>query len=373
MKILHIVKLFFPPERGGVEIFARELCDELVNLGHEVRVLCVSNDNKFHNEKIGNLSIIRPPLWKRLFSMPISFSAFFHTKKHLEWADIIHFHHPNPWFNFIMCFLRIETPLLIQWHSDIVRQKYLMPLYKPFQNILLKKTKIIVGTTPIYIKNSPHLKPFKNKCTYIPISINPNRFIENKKLTQKIKQKFKDKPIIFSLGRLVKYKGFEYLIEAAKDIEAYFLIGGTGPLYNKLQNKIKLSGINNKVILLGMLNDEELPSYYSACNIFVLPSITKNEAFGLVQLEAMMFGKPVISTNIENSGVSWVNKHHESGLIVEPHNSYELSSAIKQLLTDKTLYNKLSNGAKNRFNRLFNIRNIAEQYIEIYKKIYDKT
>ncbi len=181
----------------------------------------------------------------------------------------------------------------------------------------------------------------------------------------------KVKKIIFSLGRLVYYKGFEYLIDSAKYLsEDYIiLIGGIGPLYKELDNKIKLLKLENKVKLLGRIEDNDLGNYYEACDIYSLSSIVKSEAFGIVQIEAMSFSKPVIATKIKGSGVDWVNKHKESGINVNPKNGEELANAIKKIISNHNLYKKYSQGAKNRFEENFNREIMVESIYKLYSEL----
>lgn len=179
---------------------------------------------------------------------------------------------------------------------------------------------------------------------------------------KKIKQKYPNKKILFSLGRLVKYKGFIYGIEAMKNVEnAVYLIGGSGPLGEKFRKYIEENNLKEKVILLGRVTSEDVESFYQACDIYLFPSVMQSEAFGIVQLEAMRYGKPVINTNL-GTGVNYVSIHGETGLTVEPANSEELSKAIKTLLEDAPLREKLGQNARRRVEMLFDIDRIKYQY-----------
>jgi len=366
MKILHIVKLFYPPEIGGVELFVNEISKELAK-EHEVAVLCASNDNNTKTEKIDGYTVYRSGSLGRLFSTPIAPTAYFHMKKIVSHYDVIHFHHPNPLFTLLYWIIRPDQRLIVHWHSDIVRQWYFMPFFKPFQDFLLKRADRIVCTTPNYMESSPHLKNFREKCVAVPLGINPDRLVVDEERLKRIKQEYSDKKMIFTLGRLVPYKGFEYLIKAAKDINAYILIGGSGKLKSELEELIEKEGVGDKVRLLGRLENTEIPAYFKACDIFVLPSVTRNEAFGIVQMEAMFFGKPLVSTNIPGSGVSWVNQNNYSGYTVEPRRPDSLSKAINSILDNDDEYKRFSENAKKRFENEFYIEKTAKRLIEIFK------
>lgn len=186
---------------------------------------------------------------------------------------------------------------------------------------------------------------------------------------RKIKDRYKGKKIIFSLGRLVTYKGYEFLIAATKYLKDNYmiLIGGTGALREKLQEEINSMHLRGKVKLLGHVSDEELPSYYGACDVFCLSSVQKTEAFGIVQIEAMSCGKPVVATKIPHSGVSWVNAHEESGINVVPGDAYALAKAIEAIAENGAAYDRYSEGALNRYQKLFT----KEKMIAKCKELYD--
>lgn len=214
------------------------------------------------------------------------------------------------------------------------------------------------------------MKPFEDKKKIaVPIGIRPVKYDE--KTVGKIKNLYENKKIVFSLGRLVGYKGFEYLIKAANYLpdDYIILIGGSGPLKDELKSLIDSNNLNGKVKLLGRVEDNELPAYYGACDIFVLSSIWKTEAFGIVQIEAMSCGKPVVATNIPESGVDWVNKDGFSGINVKPEDSKELAKAILDVTKSNETYERFSSQARERFNQLFTLDGMVEKCYNIYSEI----
>ncbi len=259
------------------------------------------------------------------------------------------------------------------WHSDIYKQKRLLLFYLPFQNWLINRADLIVGTTPVYIEESPFLRRVQDKTTYLPIGI--NSITPNQDTVIGIKNKYSDKKIIFSVGRLVEYKGYKYLVDAAKYLsdDYVILIAGDGPLKEDLQNRIAENNLSDKVKLLGFVSNEDKYAYFGASELFCLSSIQKSEAFAIVQIEAMSCGKPIVATNILGSGVPWVNKHGESGLNVETKNSEELSNAIKNICEDKQLYEKLCLQAKERYETLFTKSTMIDNCLSIYTKLFTKT
>ena len=283
--------------------------------------------------------------------------------------DIIHIHHPDPMACLALFFSGYKGKVDLHWHSDILKQKVILKFYKPFQNWLIKRADLIVGTTPVYVKESPFLQKVQEKTDYIPIGINP--IILKQEAVNKIKGCYLGRKIIFSLGRLVEYKGYEYLIRSAVDLpdNSVVLIGGTGPLMGSLNKLIIDLELEDKVKLIGFISDDDLPNFFNACDVFCLSSIMKTEAFAIVQIEAMSCGKPVVSTEIKGSGVSWVNLNHISGLTVETCNPSALSEALNKILTNEERYEILAKKAKNRYETEFTFDKMINSCIDFYNKL----
>lgn len=176
--------------------------------------------------------------------------------------DIIHIHHPDPMAAMALRLSGYKGKVVLHWHSDILSQKALLRFYLPIQNWLIKRADTIVGTTPVYLAESPYLQGVQEKCRCIPIGIEP--VISDSAREQEIRNEYSGRRIIFSLGRLVEYKGYRYLIEAAKYLDDSFmiLIGGGGPLRESLQREIDEIGVGRRVKLLGKVPQEDLASYY---------------------------------------------------------------------------------------------------------------
>lgn len=370
MRVLHISK-YYPPEAGGIETFVSDLVDQM---SRKVKcdVLCTNKGNKTIIEKKGDVRIIRTATLREIFSTPISSAIIYWLKKINRGYDLIHIHLPNPMANLAYFLVRPKTKLIVHWHSDIVRQKRLLFLYEPLQDWLLKRADKIIATSSNYLESSKYLLKYKNKCMIVPLGLNPTRLYSDKNNVFEIKNKFNNKPIIFSIGRLIYYKGFEYLIKAMQIIDGCLLIGGEGELKNKLKSLIEKLNLQKKVFLLGKVPHKDLGSYYQSCDVFCLPSVEKSEAFGIAQLEAMSFGKPIISTKIHGSGVSFVNKDNITGFVVPPRNHKALAEAINKLLKDNKLKDIFGKNAKERFEKNFSIEKTCEEILKIYKELYRK-
>lgn len=373
MKVLQIGKFY--PIRGGVE---KVMFDMMMGLSQEhvyCDMLCAAAEQQQPGTILLNeyARVLCVPTRVKLAATMISPAMVFQLRKIQSEYDVIHIHHPDPMACLALFLSGYKGPVVLHWHSDILKQKTLLKLYRPLQNWLLRKARFIVGTTPVYVRESPFLQKVQCKVTSIPIGISEVK--PGQERVADIRAKYAGKKIIFSLGRLVEYKGYEYLIKAARRLndDCVVLIGGKGPLKEHLQNLIDEQGVADRVKLIGFIGDKELPDYFGACDLFCLSSIWKTEAFAIVQLEAMACGKPVVATNIPESGVSWVNRNGVSGLNVDPQNADALAEAIITILSDEQLYRRLSEGARQRYETLFTKKLMTENCLAMYQALLHKS
>lgn len=372
MKVVHLSK-YYKPYFGGLESVVSDIAEGQAKLGAEVTVLACDVQHLKAQENIEGVNVIRSREQLSLASTPISLNYIKNTFRNIK-NSIVHIHLPNPLANLALVLsLFIGTKpkkIIVHWHSDIVKQKKLLLLYSPLVNLLLKRADNIIVTSQRYLDSSEQLINFKNKCVVIPIGTKPLEVVDIDKVNT-LKSIY-NKRIIFSLGRHIYYKGFECLIEAIAKLErddVIFLIGGAGPDTDKYRNLIIKNKLQSKVEFIGRVPEDEIPLYFNAADIFCFPSIEKSEAFGVVQLEAMSVGTPVISTDIAGSGVPWVNKHLESGIVCTPNNPEELTSAINKALDNDELLIQLSKGALLRFNQHFTVNKMVESINRIYRNI----
>ena len=362
-KITHVTRYAYP-HIGGIEAVISQINESLPNEDFEKEVLCCSNTEKSSFE-----NGVKYNRCKFLFEVAANtISPEFIWKLSKVDTDILHYHMP---FIFAVIAHFIARPkykkLYITYHSDIVGyDKIMKPFWFIYKKFIEQADKIHV-LSPNIIESSKIINPYKEKCVVIPQGINLEDK-SNDEEVNRIKEKYKGRKILFSLGRLVKYKGFIYGIEAMKKVDnAIYLIGGSGPLKEDFENYIKANHLEDKVELLGRIEDGELDNYYKACNIYLFPSIMQSEAFGIVQLEAMKYSKPVINTNL-GTGVNYVSIHKVTGLTVEPKNSDELANAINKLLNDDNLRETLGQNAKKRVKEVFDIKTNKNKYKELYNE-----
>ena len=362
MKILQLGKFY--PIVGGVEKVMLDLTTGLSQSGVPCDMLCAEAKKGVGDVKLNdNATIFCVPTVKKLCATMIAPRMITRLRSICRDYDIIHVHHPDPMAALALRLSGYEGRVVLHWHSDILKQRHLLKLYQPLQTWLLKRADIIFGTSPIYLAESPFLKDVQSKCKCLPIGILPVPEADAEDV-DRIRQRYHDKKIIFSLGRLVHYKGYQYLIDAARQLPDDYVvaIGGGGQLHDELQQQIDSCGLGQKVTLLGRVADCELPAWFHACHLFCLSSIQKTEAFAIVQAEAMSCGKPIVATKIKGSGVSWVNQHGTSGLNVEPANATALAQAIRQICENPSLYQQLAQGALKRYQQTFTMEKMMENY-----------
>lgn len=370
-KILHVSK-YYPPYSGGIE----DVCYNIVRClagveGIEQKVICFNNCNETIYDTYEKVEVIRVGTLKKIARQALSISYKKELKRLMRSfePDVVHFHAPNPLISYYLCaMLPSDIKLIVHWHSDIVAQKLLYQLVKKQETKLLCRANIIIATSSDYITNSKPLQVFKDKTVVIQNIIDPSKFEYTKEIAQKVEEiiiRYGHKPILLFVGRHVKYKGVQYLLEALKVVgnTCEVIIGGKGPLSRELK------AINNSsnVHFVGRIPEEELVAYYYAADIFVFPSITKNEAFGVVLAEAMYCNTTAITFTIKGSGVNWVNVNGVTGLEVENSNSYKLAAAIDTLLANEELRLNYSSQARKRVEELFVIDRIKEQLIALYQ------
>ena len=360
-KILQLGK-FYPPNVGGIERVMQDICDGMNARGLICDVLCSSSSYNFSYEMLESRArIYRTKSFGKFASTSITPQMIFTLQKLIKAYDIIHLHLPDPMANLALLFANSRNKIIIiHWHSDIIKQKYLLNLYAPLQSWLLTRADKIIGTSPKYIAESAFLQPYHDKCISIPIGIESAApFSKSNREPKKL----------FALGRLVPYKGFEYAIEAMQYLPDHHLyIGGEGILYSKLQAQIKRLHLEHQVTLLGFLDAKEIIKHYKSSSVFLFPSITKNEAFGIAQIEAMSYGLPVISCSIKGSGVDWVNQNNTTGIVVPPRNPQAIANAIATIEKD---YQGFSTRAQQRFASCFSKEVMLDSIQALYLQAYD--
>lgn len=366
-KVLQFGK-FYPPAVGGIEKAMFDITEGLNNRGIRCDVLCSNENRNRLEEDYGKYKVVRAPSLGRMFSTSIAPQLILELKKMINDYDIIHIHQPDPMATVALFLVNPKRQkVVVHWHSDIVKNVPFLRIYNALQSWLLNRSDKVIITTPKYLEGSFSLQSVSFKIRIIPRSI---MFVDcsNSNLGSILPD---GKKVIFSLGRLIGYKGFSYLIRSAMYLDDGYLIliGGDGPLKEDLKEEIEIYGLENRVKLLGKIDDSQLSYYYKACDLFCLPSIERSEAFGLVLLEAMSMRKPIVATNIPGSGTSWVNKHLFSGVNVIPKEPKAIALAIKTICGNSRLKDMFAYHSYKRFVDKFTTNIEIDSVISLYKEI----
>lgn len=363
LRILEINKAYYP-HVGGIESLVKQYAEKFSKKS-DLRVLvCRDGRGRTIHEKINGAKIIRSGSLGTYFSCPVSFSFIRKFRKLSEKSDIVHINTPFPLADVAVLLSGYKGRIVISWHSDIVKQKKLLILYKPIMMKLLKRADLILTATQGHIDSSPYISKFREKCKVIPYGINKADYlnIERKPvLTEKLIDKSSVK--VFFTGRLVYYKGVDILLKAFRNVRnCELFIAGTGVLEDELKSYAERHNMQN-VHFMGFLSDEDLKCAFADCDIFVLPSVANSEAFGIVQLEAMVYSKPVINTSLP-TGVPHVSVDGVSGITVEPSKPIQLANAINMLAEDKNLREAYGRNAFRRVCDIFDAEKVLDEVFE---------
>ena len=366
-KVLQLGKFY--PIKGGIEKVMYTFLEGLPDKGVSSDMLCAECDGAGRVINIDSgARVITCRTLIKLAGTTIAPGMVSKLRKIAKEYDIIHIHHPDPMAALALFLSGYKGKVVLHWHSDIIRQKFFLTFYKWLQNWLIRRADIVLGTTQVYLDTSEGINGirFNPKTAVLPIGIEP--LVRDVDGEARVLAKWPGKKIVFALGRLIPYKGFEYLVDAAKSLpdDYVVVIGGSGPLEEALKEQIKAAGLDGKVVLAGNIPESEKAAYFGACDIYCMSSITKNEAFGIVMIEAMSLGKPVIATKIPESGVSWVNAHGVSGINVEPRDGAAIAGSVVEICEDSVKYKAYADGAKNRFDETFTRDRMIESLVSIY-------
>ncbi len=355
---------------GGIEGHLNLLATRLVERGHSVKVLVSNNKNRLQRSRYSGVYVTKIPQLGRFFSAPVNYSLPNWVKRLGHDVDLLHFHLPNPTATLAYQFSGLRKPYIITYHADITRQKFLKRFYEPTLTPFLKSAAKIIATSTNYVRTSRTLRRFQAKCSVIPIGIDSTRFKQTREMTADIKRirSFHNQPIILFLGKFRHYKGLPTLVLAMKNVNAALLLIGSGPLEARLRRLVREAGVHEKVFFLGALPDESVAAYLRACDIFILPASHRSEAFGIVLLEAMACGKPIVSTEL-GTGTSFVNRHLETGIVVPPRDVVALSAAINNLIISPERRKLYGRNGRARFNQLFGVEQMVLRTESLYQSV----
>ncbi len=374
MRVLQVSK-FYPPVMGGIESVAWELTEGLNRAGVSTDVLCSNQSAVSAEDEVATGYRVRRAASLGMFlSTSIAPSMAWHLRRMSAGRDLVHLHMPDPMAAAAYWLARPRGKLVVHWHSDVIRQRWALKLYEPLQAWILCRADAVIATSEAYAAASVPLQPWRNKVAVVPIGISDEEGRVVPAKVAAVRQLAHGRRIVFALGRMTYYKGFDVLIDAAAGLadDCAVLIGGDGELLEHYRQIVRSRGLSGRVQLLGHVHDDDLPSLFQACDVFCMPSTVRAEAYGVAMVEAMVMGKPIVASDIAGSGVPWVNVHGTTGLNVPVRDGRALAEALSTLLHDKALRDRCGVAARERYLREFNAERMTRRTLELYRHVLDE-
>jgi len=375
--VLQVNKRYYPAV-GGVETAVRGLAEGLTARAHDVRVLVGRRRGFGTRERVGGVAVHRCPTIGVARSVPLAPTFPLAYRRAAADAALVHHHVPNPLGPGSDRLVRPDVPTVVTYHSDVIRQSTAMRVYAPVLRRFLADVDRIVVTSPRLRDRSPYLRPVRGNCEVIPLAVDPAAVRPGSDdsesaaaVTPAVDDRLPtDEPYVLCVGRLNYYKGVEWLVRAMASLEAAapLVAVGDGPRRARLERLAADLGIDDRVRFLGRVDDRTLRKAYANAAVFVLPSVEPSEAFGIVQLEAMANGVPVVNTDLP-TGVPWVSVDGETGLTVPPRDAGALARAVDRLLADGPLRERLGRAARRRVERRFTRERMLDRYEAVYRDV----
>lgn len=374
IRALHVYRTYYPDPPGGLQEAIRQIALSSASCGIESRVFALSPDPYPPEIDRPEARVIRCRSWAAPASCDLGgLTSFRRFSEAAKWADVIHYHFPWPFADLLHLVLRPTAPAVMTYHSDIVRQRWLGLAYAPLMKGILRGMRTIVATSPPYAVTSPVLSDaaHHDRVRVIPLGIEELSYpqLGDSAVLQRIGLR-DGEPFFLFIGVLRYYKGLHTLVQAAASVQARVVIAGSGPEDGPLKERVAQLGLKN-AIFAGQVSDSEKVALFRHCRAFVLPSHLRSEAYGMVLVEASMFGKPMVSCEI-GTGTSFVNMDGVTGFVVPPESAQALAKVMNTLLADEALAKKFGRTARIRYEALFSGPVLGKAYSQLYQDVLEK-
>jgi rhamnosyl/mannosyltransferase len=402
INVCHFGK-FYPPAAGGIESHVQTLARAQARAGASVRVVCVNHRNRDGHDVT----------WSR-YGMTATVEEVDHADRDLgrggaivrvtrlgrsasvarfdvipglprllldlqySPVDIVHLHTPNPTMLLTLAALRLNKPIVITHHSDVVNQKWLVHVMRPLEKIVYGRAAAVIATSDAYADASDVLRRYEDKVVIVPLGSELSPFLDPSSSALREAARWRERfcadgaPLWLCVGRCVYYKGFDTAIAALRHVPGRLLIIGEGPLAKTLKRQAQEQGVADRVAFHGRATDDELAGAYLAATALWFPSNARSEAFGLVQVEAMAAGCPVINSHIPGSGVSWVCPEGQGGLTVPMNDPRALAAAANRMLDEPDLRPRLASAGRSRASRELDADRAATRALAVYGRVLSK-
>ncbi len=370
MKVLQVSK-FYPPEHGGIEAVARDLSAGLVQHGVDMTVLCAHTRRaQVHETDALGVRITRAASHGMLLSTSIAPSMPGLLRRCAHGVDIVHVHMPDPLAALAVWVARPDAKVVLHWHSDVVRQRLARHLYRPLQHWLLQRADAVIATSQDYAESSPVLRDWQHKVAVIPIGTAPPLAASTASV-QALRDRHGPRRIVFALGRMTYYKGYEVLIEAARHLppDVLVLVGGGGPSLTAYRQRAQDAGVADHIAFVGPLSAASVEAHFALAEVFCMASTVRAEAYGVVVAEAMARGLPVVATRIPGSGLNWLHQDGITGLAVPVGDAPALAVAVMRLLQDDDLRRRCGQAARARWAQQLTAQTMCDSTLALYRRL----
>ena len=352
MRILHIGK-YYPPARGGMERIVCELAEGAAERGHDVGVIAASHDSRPAHESISGIEVNRLRTWGQVFSQPL-IGGLTEAIARFE-PDLLHFHLPNPLA--LVLGSRSAAPRCVTVHALPNGMKGKLDRW--LTGRLISESAAVIFSSESLRAKWLQANRDESRGSVIPFGLR-HRTLP----THVVKR---EPRLALFVGRLVSYKGVSTLVQAMTRVDGRVVVVGDGPERKRLEWLARDLGVATKVSFVGAVEDSTLAQWYERCSVYVQPSISESEAFGISMLEAMHFGRPVISTDL-NTGVRDVNRHLETGLVVPPADALSLAAAMNTIFHDQALMDQLGRAAR-MHEAKFDFAKMIDAHLSLYESL----
>ena len=371
MKVLHVYRTYFPDPPGGLQEAIRQICLSVQPFGIENTIFTLSPTPLPAELARPEARVVRQRSWAAPASCDLGgVAAFARFRRLAREADVIHYLFPWPFADLLHRVAPRGKPAVLTYISDIVRQQWMGKLYSPLMWKTLHDMQAIVANAPAYAQTSPVLSnpALRDRVRVIPLGIDERSCPErgDDAIMGRL-HLAEEEPFFLFVGVLRYYKGLHSLVQAARNVGAKIVIAGSGPEGRSLRSLVASTGAMN-VIFAGQVSDDEKVALIRRCRALVLPSHLRSEAYGMVLVEASMFGRPMISCEL-GTGTSFVNTNGETGFVVEPGCADALAAAMNRLIADEGLATRMGVAARARYERLFSGEALGREYAALYREV----
>lgn len=354
MRILHLAKYYWP-HSGGMERVVQELAEGTAELGNRVQVVAVQSILRRGTTGRQRSTVTRAMSFGALGSHDL---APGYLRAVWRQADIIHVHHPHSLADVASLLRPSRAPMIVTQHADAKRGAY-----RVAARLVLRRASAIVVPSRAHMALCDELRGFEHKTEIIPFGIEPDRW---NVVPPPPPGAY---PRALFIGRLVPYKGVDILLRALEHVPHLRLdVVGSGPEGPRLRTLAQALAVHDRVRWYGEYPDEDLPRRMADADFLVLPSVTVEEMFGLVVLEAMAAGRPVITTAVP-SAVREVNVPNVTGLEVPLRDVHALAAALDRLATDAALRERFGAAGRARVAEHFSRAGMARSHVALYERV----